>query len=119
MSQFAWSAFTADSKDRHLVVARVPADITEEPAAVVQLLIKGLAPKGDFALSSEETADGTTVFCAFALAADADMMVEAINAQERNLYPGWASEHHCLLDKTAAEAIVDAVQVSPDHPMAG
>jgi pyruvoyl-dependent arginine decarboxylase (PvlArgDC) len=107
MPQFAWPAFTGERKDRHLVVLDVPARVSAELAAVVRCLISRLQPDGDFALSSEETADGTTVFCAFARSTDAENMIDAVSAHEDNRHPGWASEYHCVIDETAAKAIAD------------
>jgi hypothetical protein len=105
MPQSAWPAFTRTCKVRHLVVVEVPGDVSRDPETLVALLIDLVSPKGDFAVSAEKTAVGARLFCAFAEPADADMIVQATNAQEDNAYPGWASEYHCLLDKTSAEAI--------------
>ena len=105
MSQFAWPTFTGAHKDLHLVVVEVPIDVSNDPRILVDRLFKVMKPKGDFALSSERTAAGARLFCAFAEATDADMMVEATNAQEDNIYSGWASEYHCQLDRAEAEAI--------------
>ena len=106
MSQFSWPAFTADRKDRHLVVVDVPARIAvAEPAALVRRLIEDVQPRGDLALSAEQIDDGTRVFCAFAEAADAESEVEALNAEEDNRHPGWASEHRCVMDPPEAEAL--------------
>jgi hypothetical protein len=107
MPQFAWSIFAEKHKRRHLVVVEVPADVTETPASLVGLLIKGLEPMGDFALCAEEAAERAILLCAFALATDADGMIEAINAQENNRYFGWASEHHGVIDQTTAGVIRD------------
>ena len=106
MSQFSWPAFTADRKDRHLVVVDVPARIAAaEPALLVRRLIEGVQPKGHLAMSAEQLDDGTRVFCAFAEAADAESVVEALDAEEDNRHPGWASEHHCVMDPPEAEAL--------------
>jgi hypothetical protein len=105
MPQSAWPTFTRVCRNRHLVVVEVPGDVSKDPEALVALLIDLVSPRGDFAVSAEKTAVGARLFCAFAESADADMIVQATNAQEDNVYSGWASEHHCLLDKTSAEAI--------------
>ena len=113
MPQSAWPAFTRLCKDRHLVVVEVPGDVSRDPEALVALLIDLVSPKGDFAVSAEKTAVGVRLFCAFAEPADVDMIVQATGAQEDNVYSGWgwASEYHCLLDKTSAEAIRGAAAV--------
>ncbi len=105
MSQFAWPSFTGKHKNLHLVVVELPIDASEDPWALVDPLVKLVKPKGDFALSAERTAMGARLFCAFAEPADADMMVEATNAQEDNVYSGWASEYHCRLNRAEAAAI--------------
>ena len=105
MSQCAWPTFTGTHKNLHLVVVEVPIDVSEDPKILIDRLFNAMKPNGDFALSSERTAAGARLFCAFAEAADADMMVEVTNAQEDNIYSGWASEYHCRLNSTEAEAI--------------
>lgn len=80
--------------------------------------MRGLLPEGGFALSSEETAKGTRLFCAFALAGDAESMIDAVNAQEDNLSFGWASEHHCAIDKATAAAIMGLMTSSSEGPQA-
>jgi hypothetical protein len=105
MSQFTWPAFMGKHKDLHLVVVELPIDASKDPWALVDPLVKLVKPKGDFALSAERTAMGARLFCAFAEPTDADMMVEATNAQEDNIYSGWASEYHCRLNRTEAAAI--------------
>ncbi|WP_300779361.1 hypothetical protein [Enhydrobacter sp.] len=116
MPQFAWPAFTLERKDRHLVVIEVPADVSKEPVELVAFLIKGLLPEGGFALSSQGTAKGTRLFCAFASAVDAESMIDAVNAQENNLSFGWASEHHCAIDKATAKIIMGLVTSSSRGP---
>lgn len=104
-SQIAWTDFIRDQADRHLVVLEVPRDISEVPVALVDLLIKTMVPEADYALTTEDVADGTRVLCAFANPTDADNLVEATNAQEENAHSGWISEYYCRLDETAANAI--------------
>lgn len=111
MPQCSWTALAADSKNHHLVVAQVPAGITDDPLALIGRLVEELTPTGSFALTAQKETGSTTVFCAFALATDADGLIEAINASEDNLHLGWASEHHCRIDKRAADAIASAVLV--------
>ena len=113
MPQCTWSTFAADSKSHHLVVAQVPVGVADDAVALVGRLVEGVAPLGDFAVTSQKETGSTTVFCAFALATDAESMIEAIDAREDNLHLGWASEHHCVIDKMAAEALTPAVPVAP------
>lgn len=105
IAQTAWAAFIQEQKDRHLVVLEVPRDISREPVALVDLLIRNMAPEAGYALSTENVADGTRVLCAFANPTDVDNLVQATNAQEENIHSGWASEYHCRLDETSANAI--------------
>ncbi|WIM12987.1 hypothetical protein [Enhydrobacter sp.] len=105
MSQTAWTDFIQRQKDRHLVVLEVPRAISQDPVALVDLLIKNTAPEAGYALSTEIVVDGMRVFCAFANPTDVDNLVQAINAQENNIHSGWASEYHCRLDETSANAI--------------
>jgi hypothetical protein len=116
MPKITWTTLAADSQSHHLVVAQVPAGVTDDPEALVGRLLAELAPIGDFALTSQKEVGATTVFCAFALATDADGMIEAVNAHEDNLHLGWASEHHCTIDKAAAECIVSAIRVEVGQP---
>lgn len=111
MAQSAWPIFIDACKSRHLIVVDVPADVAEDPAELIALLIDLVNPNGNFALRAEKTAIGTRLFCAFAEPTDVDMMVQATDAQEDNVYSGWASEYHCQLDRTAAEAIRGAATV--------
>ena len=111
MPPCSWSTVAADSKTHHLVVAQVPAGVTDDAMALIASLVERLAPAGTYALTAQTETGSTSVFCAFSLATDADGLIEAMNAQEDNLHLGWASEHHCTLDKSAAEAIADAVRV--------
>jgi hypothetical protein len=109
MPQFAWPAFTADRKDRHLVVIDVPARVTvAEPAALVRRLIEDLQLIGDLAMSAEQTDDGTRILCAFARPDDASSVIEALNAEEDNRESGWASQHRCVLDAPGADSLVGA-----------
>jgi len=105
MSQTAWTDFIQGQKDRHLVVLEVPRDISQNPVALVDLLIRNMAPEAGYALSTESVVDGTRVLCAFADPTDVDNLVQATNAQEENIHSGWASEYHCRLDETSANAI--------------
>ena len=105
MAQTAWTDFIREQKDRHLVVLEVPGDISQDPVALVDLLIRNMAPEAGYALSTENVVDGTRVLCAFADPTDVDILVQATNAQEENIHSGWASEYHCRLDKTSANAI--------------
>ena len=105
MSQTAWAEFIRGQKDRHLVVLEVPKGISRDPVALVDLLIRNTAPEAGYALSTETVVDGTRVLCAFANPTDVDILVQAINAQEENIHSGWASEYHCRLDATSANAI--------------
>lgn len=111
MPQCSWTALAADSKNHHLVVVQVPAGMTDDPLALINRLVEELAPAGSFALSAQKETGSTTVFCAFALAIDADGLIEAVNAREDNLHRGWASEHHCKIDKRVADAIASVVLV--------
>lgn len=104
MPQSAWATFANARDDSHLVVVEVPVDVLTEPAALVGLVLHRAAPSGDFALCHEPTAEGTRLFRAFAEPADADLMIQANNAQEENICSGWAREYHCRLDRGAAEA---------------
>jgi hypothetical protein len=113
IAQTAWAAFIQEQKDRHLVVLEVPRDISREPVALVDLLIRNMAPEAGYALSTENVADGTRVLCAFANPTDVDNLVQATNAQEENIHSGWASEYHCRLDETSANAI-DATPIRRD-----
>lgn len=110
-----WSALAQESRSHHLVVAQVPAGVADDPQALVGRLIDELAPLGAYAVTTQKETGSTTVFCAFALATDADQMIDALNAREDNLHLGWASEHHCVIDKSIAEAIagISPIEVRP------
>ena len=105
MSQITWTDFVQRQEHHHLVVLEVPRGISQDPVGLVRLLVKYMAPEDDYALRTEDVADGTRVLCAFASPIDADNLVEITNAQEENTYSGWASEYHCRLDETVANAI--------------
>jgi hypothetical protein len=117
MAQFAWPALTEQRKNRHLDVAHVLAGVTDDPAVLMRLLIDRLRPEGDFALSAQETPSATIFLCAFALATDADSMIGAINAHENDLHHGWASEHHCLIDKTLIDKTTAQAGATAQSPI--
>ena len=110
MPQFAWPAFTERRGDLHLVIVETPAETSDELSWLLRDLIYALEPEGDFALSAEKTTNGSAIYCAFSREGDVHLLVDALNGREHNEHRGWASEHHCSLDKRAAEAIADAIE---------
>jgi hypothetical protein len=111
MPKSSWSVLAQESKSHHLVVVQVPAGLADDPQALIGRLIEELAPVGTYALTAQKETASTTVFCAFGLGTDADQMIDVLNAQEDNLHLGWASEHHCVIDKSIAEAIAGLVPI--------
>ena len=71
----------------------------------MKLLIERLQPEGNFALSCERASAETMLFCAFAQASDAYIVIDALAGREDNLHNGWASEFHCSIDKATVDAI--------------
>jgi hypothetical protein len=105
MAHLSWPAFTERRRDLHLVVVHALPGICEDPAALIKVLITRLHLEGDFALSAAQTDREATLFCAFEMAGDAALIIDALCAHEDNRHEGWASEFHCSIDKATADAL--------------
>lgn len=123
MAQQAWTEVVDDPAARHLVAARLEPRAADEPAVLMAALIEGLAPVGDFALITRCEQDCAVILCAFSHPTDAQALAAAVDAQQTDEYPEWASQRCFTLDHATTRAIVDAMEVCgvaqhmPQHPM--
>jgi hypothetical protein len=116
MTHRSWTEVVDDPAARHLVVARIVPKAIEEPVAVLVALIEGLAPLGDYALLTRCEEEGPVTLCAFSHPDDAATLAAAVEAEEVEQYPEWASRRAFTLDKAMAQGIVDAVEASAADP---
>ncbi len=116
MTHRSWTEVVDDPAARHLVVARIVPKATDEPATVLIALIEGLAPLGDYALLTRCEEEGPVTLCAFSHPDDAAALAAAVEAEEIDHYPEWASRRAFTLDKAMAQGIVDAVEASAGDP---
>jgi hypothetical protein len=112
MTHRSWNEVVDDPEARHLVVARLAPKSTDEPSALLVALIERLAPVGEFALLTRCEEDGAVVLCAFSHPEDADALAHAVEAQAIDRYPEWASQRAFILDRLAAQAIIDALEAT-------
>jgi hypothetical protein len=118
MTHSAWTEVVDDPSARHLVVAQLEAKAADQPAVLLALLIEGLHPVGDFALLTRCEEAGPVTLCAFTHPEDAQALATAIEAQEIDAYPEWASRCGFTFDKATAQAIADAIEASRPPPVA-
>ncbi|MBN9491710.1 MAG: hypothetical protein J0H44_31120 [Alphaproteobacteria bacterium] len=105
MAHLSWPAFTERRHELHLLVAHALARVCDDPAGLMKVLIERLQLEGDFALSSVQTSEEITLFCAFKSAGDAALITDVLCAHEENQHQGWASEFHCSIDKATVDAV--------------
>ncbi|HYD04457.1 MAG TPA: hypothetical protein VEC60_01980 [Reyranella sp.] len=113
MTQCTWTEVVDDPAARHLVVARLERKACEEPAPLLGALIDRLDPVGHYALLTRCEEQGPVVLCAFTHPEDAHALATAIEAVECEEYAEWGSRCHFTLCRSAARAIVDALEASP------
>jgi hypothetical protein len=112
MTHRPWTEVVDDPAARHLVVARLLPKSTDEPSALLVALIERLGPIGEFALLTRCEEECAVVLCAFSHPEDADALANAVEAEAVERYPNWASQRGFTLDRTVAQAVVDALEVS-------
>jgi hypothetical protein len=110
MTQRPWTHLVDQPAARHLVAVRLAPKVTDEPAALLSMLIEGLCPNGDFALLTRCEEDCAVTLCAFATPRDAERLASAVGAEETEDYREWASEHSFTLDESTVQAITDAIE---------
>ena len=112
MTQRSWTEVVDDPAARHLVVARVLPKSTEEPNALLAALIERLGLIGEFALLTRCEEDCAVVLCAFSHPEDAQSLAYAVEAEVIDRYPEWGSQRGFTLDRSVAQAVIDALEVS-------
>jgi len=112
MTQRSWTEVVDDPAARHLVIARLEPKAADEPAALLAALIDGLQPLGHYALLTRCEEEGPVILCAFTHPEDAQTLAAAVEAVACEDFPEWASRHHFILCRTAAQAIADAIEAS-------
>jgi hypothetical protein len=111
MTQRSWTEVVDDPAARHLVVARLQPKSTDEPHALLSALIERLGPIGEFALLTRCEEECAVVLCAFSHPEDAELLAGAVDAEAIERYPDWGSQCAFTLDRAAARAVVDALEV--------
>ena len=112
MTQRSWTEVVDDPAARHLVVARLLPKSTDEPHALLAALIERLGLVGEFALLTRCDEDCAVVLCAFSHPEDAQSLSYAVEAEVIDRYPEWGSQRGFTLDRSVAQAVIDALEVS-------
>ena len=121
MARLDWTTFLATHPKAHLLAGHVP-----EPSPIVlkrlrrllQALIAGQAPAGDYATAIVRRRDITEIQCGFADRGDAERIGARLGAEMVAASGEWLSERSLRLDEQAEVALEDMVagpKRSPRH----
>jgi hypothetical protein len=111
MPKVPWHVFRSDHPRAHLVAASIEsAELVGSPdlktaKAVLERLVKTLAPTGDYATSIVRETGQPEVHLAFANELDARKLAESVQAAMTDRYHGWTSQHAFALDAAAVDAM--------------
>jgi hypothetical protein len=112
MARLEWMTFLATHPKAHLLAGHVP-----EPSPIVlkrlrrllQALIDGEAPAGDYATAIVRRRDITEIQCGFADRGDAERVGARLGAEMVTASGEWLSERSLRLDERAELALEDMV----------
>jgi hypothetical protein len=110
MARLDWTTFLAAHPQAHLLAGHVP-----EPSPIVlkhlrrlmQALIDGEAPAGDYATAIVRRRDITEIHCGFADRADAERLGAQLGAKSVPASGDWLSEQSLRLDERTERALED------------
>jgi hypothetical protein len=115
MSKVPWHVFRSDHPRAHLVAASIEAaELVGSPdlktaKAILERLVKTLAPAGDYATSIVRETGLPEVHLAFANELDARKLAESVQAAMTGRYHGWASQRAFALDAAAVDAMASGL----------
>jgi hypothetical protein len=112
MARLDWTTFLAAHPTAHLLAGHVP-----EPSPIVlkrlrrlmQALIDGLPPSGDYATAIVRRRDITEIQCGFADRGDAEQVGARLGAKSVPASGDWLSERSLRLDERAEVALEEMV----------
>ena len=118
MSKVPWHVLRSDHPRAHLVAASIAAaEMVGSPdlksaKAVLERLVKTLAPTGDYATSIVRETGEPEVHLAFENEPDARKLADSVRAAMTDRYPGWASQRAFELDAAAVDALASGLPLS-------
>ncbi|HTB35798.1 MAG TPA: hypothetical protein VK777_01890 [Reyranella sp.] len=122
MSKVPWHVFRSDHPRAHLVAASIAAaEMVGSPdlksaKAVLERLVKTLAPTGDYATSIVRETGEPEVHLAFENEPDARKLADSVRAAMTDRYPGWASQRAFELDAAAVDALASGLPLLRRRP---
>ncbi|SEO28925.1 hypothetical protein SAMN02990966_01517 [Rhodospirillales bacterium URHD0017] len=108
MARLDWMTFLAHHPKAHLLAAPVPdpsPSVLKRLRRLMQALIDGEAPVGDYATAIVRDRDVTEIQCGFADRADADRVAKQLGARSVAASGDWLSERTLRLDEQAELAL--------------
>lgn len=118
MARLDWTTFLAAHPQAHLLAGHVPEPnpaVLKRLRRLMQALIDGQAPAGDYATAIVRRHDITEIQCGFAERGDAERLGAQLGAKSVPPSGEWLSERRLRLDERAEVALEDMV-ASPKRP---
>ena len=112
MARLDWMTFLAAHPKAHLLAGLVPDPnpiVLKRLRRLLQALIDGEAPAGDYATAIVRRRDITEIQCGFADRADAERVAARLGAKSATPSGEWLSERSLELDERAEVALEDMV----------
>lgn len=110
MARLDWTTFLAAHPKAHLLAGLVPdpnPTVLKRLRRLMQALIDGEAPAGDYATAIVRRRDITEIQCGFAERADAERVGARLQAKSVAASGEWLSEQSLRLDEQAEVALDD------------
>lgn len=110
MSRLDWTTFLARHPKAHLLAGLVPdpnPSVLKRLRRLMQALIDGEAPAGDYATAIVRRRDVTEIQCGFADRADAERVGARLSAKSVPPSDEWLSEQSLRLDERTEVALDD------------
>lgn len=111
MARLDWTTFLATHPQAHLLAGHVPEPnpaVLKRLRRLMQALIDGEAPVGDYATAIVRRRDITEIQCGFADRSDAERVGARLRAKSVPPSGEWLSERLLRLDERAEVALEDA-----------
>ena len=108
MARLDWTTFLAAHPQAHLLAGHVPepsATVLKHLRRVMQALIDGESPAGDYATAIVRRHDITEIHCGFADRGDAERVGARLGAKTVPARGEWLSEQSLRLDERAEVAL--------------
>jgi hypothetical protein len=112
MARLDWTTFLAAHPQAHLLAGHVPDPgpvVLKRLRRLLQALIDGQAPAGDYATAIVRRRDITEIQCGFADRGDAEHVGARLGAKSVPPSGEWLSERSLRLDERAEVALEDVV----------